>query len=65
MTNAPKPDTTQDQPAWDVPKVRLCLRCKDSFRSEWSGERVCPRRKSTNAWRSGETLRSRPAGNKG
>ena len=64
MTAAPKIDAASDQPTWDVPKVRRCLRCKDEFRSEWSGERVCPRCKNTNAWRSGEMLRSRPTGNK-
>ena len=35
------------------PKTRPCLVCKSSFLSEWAGERVCRRCKSTAAWRSG------------
>jgi hypothetical protein len=32
---------------------RPCLRCQDRFPSAWAGERVCPRCKSTSAWREG------------
>lgn len=39
-------------------KLRLCLRCRVEFRSEWAGERVCSRCKSTSAWRQGSPLRS-------
>jgi hypothetical protein len=39
--------------AWDVPKVRKCLTCRTPFESEWSGERICKRCKSTAAWKSG------------
>lgn len=31
---------------------RNCLRCRRTFRSEWAGERVCPRCKSTKEYRS-------------
>jgi hypothetical protein len=34
-------------------KPRLCLKCQASFGSEWAGERICPRCKATDAWRSG------------
>ncbi|MEM7224665.1 MAG: hypothetical protein AAF495_16925 [Pseudomonadota bacterium] len=34
-------------------KVRLCLMCRDSFKSTWSGDRVCRKCKATSTWRSG------------
>ena len=34
-------------------KARLCLMCRKMFTSEWSGERVCRRCKSTETWRRG------------
>ena len=34
-------------------KNRHCLMCRDTFLSQWAGERVCPKCKSTSAWRSG------------
>ena len=34
-------------------KTRRCLMCNQSFESEWAGERVCRRCKSTEAWRRG------------
>lgn len=37
------------------PKIRKCLgECGQPFHSEWAGERVCKRCKSTEAWRRGE-----------
>lgn len=39
--------------ASDVPRVRVCLRCKANFESEWSGERICRPCKSTTSWRNG------------
>lgn len=36
-------------------KIRNCLVCKSSFQSEWSGERVCRRCKTTKLWRGGPT----------
>ena len=34
-------------------ETRPCLLCREPFPSEWAGERVCPRCKSTAAWRNG------------
>ncbi len=34
-----------------VAKTRLCLKCRERFKSEWSGERVCKHCKSLNSWR--------------
>ncbi len=35
----------------DETRTRNCLRCKAEFRSGWSGERICPRCKSSRTWR--------------
>ncbi len=35
------------------PKVRNCLSCLRPFTSEWAGERICPKCKSSVSWRSG------------
>lgn len=53
MSYSPEIRAPFDLPAWDVPKARHCLRCKAEFHSEWSGERICRRCKSSNAWRNG------------
>ena len=34
-------------------KERPCLKCREPFKSEWWGERVCPRCKTKSAWREG------------
>ena len=34
-------------------KQRQCLICSELFLSEWSGERICKRCKSSSTWRSG------------
>jgi hypothetical protein len=34
-------------------KVRTCLKCREPFDSEWSGERVCKTCKTNIAWREG------------
>ena len=44
---------TQDLNPGDVPKVRKCLMCGNSFESAWSGERICKRCKGSSAWKSG------------
>jgi hypothetical protein len=46
---------TLDEPASRVetPKVRRCLMCHEPFGSEWSGERLCKRCKTSAQWRSG------------
>ena len=52
----------EDLPAEERPpdtvKTRRCLRCDGTFESEWAGERICPRCKSSAAWRSGMPLSS-------
>ena len=32
-------------------KTRCCLKCREPFKSEWSGERICQRCKSSDSWR--------------
>ncbi len=39
----------------DTVKTRSCLKCREPFESEWSGERVCKHCKSLNSWREGTT----------
>ena len=60
MTNSPATHAPKDQPPMDVPKIRQCLRCHDTFHSEWAGERICSRCKSTAAWRKGVPQQSHP-----
>lgn len=57
MTKAPATDVLRDGLARDVSKVRKCLRCKATFPSKWSGERICARCKSSNSWRNGMPFR--------
>jgi len=64
MTYSPATDAPSDQAPGDVPKVRQCLRCKATFRSEWSGERICSHCKNSNAWRNAAPLRSCPSNNR-
>jgi len=41
-------------PEGDIdPKVRNCLSCLRPFTSEWAGERICPKCKSSVSWRMG------------
>lgn len=47
LANAVEPDVNPEA------KTRNCLMCRDLFPSQWAGERVCPKCKSTSAWRSG------------
>lgn len=37
----------------DVPKERLCLRCRTLFSSEGFGERICRRCKASRSWKMG------------
>lgn len=37
----------------DDSKARPCLMCGHTFESEWAGERVCRKCKSTETWRRG------------
>lgn len=52
-----------DRPARAAVKYRPCLVCKTAFPSEWAGERVCARCKSTTLWRGGG-LRTFPTGHR-
>ncbi len=38
-----------------VTKTRQCLKCREPFKSEWSGERVCKHCKSLDSWRQATT----------
>ena len=37
----------------DTQQTRTCLTCGRSFTSEWAGERICRRCKSSSTWRQG------------
>lgn len=65
MSGSPAKDAPTDLPAPDVAKMRQCLRCRTGFVSNWAGERICSRCKSTNAWRNGSPHRSSITGNGG
>ena len=47
-------DTPEGTFSQSDPKPRHCLRCRSEFRSEWAGERVCPKCKGSSSWRSGQ-----------
>jgi hypothetical protein len=47
-----KPESDREHNA----KTRKCLMCRQSFSSTWSGERVCPQCKQTQAWSDGAGL---------
>ena len=44
-----EPDAKRD----DQRKTRKCLVCETPFLSEWAGERVCLKCKSSKTWRRG------------
>jgi predicted RNA-binding Zn-ribbon protein involved in translation (DUF1610 family) len=46
-------EVAQEEDAQADAKTRQCLVCRQQFPSEWAGERICPKCKSTAAWRSG------------
>ena len=60
MNKSPVMGMPSDQTYGDAPKDRPCLRCKDTFASEWSGERICPQCKRSVAWREGAPLQAFP-----
>ena len=37
-------------------KKRRCLMCRSDFVSHWPGERVCPKCKSSHAWKDGADI---------
>ena len=43
-------DVAAGRPAQE-PKDRACLACGSTFASEWAGERICRRCKSSHTWR--------------
>jgi hypothetical protein len=57
MTKFSLDELPDDQPSQDDPKVRQCLRCRNTFQSQWAGERICGRCKGSNTWRSGIPVR--------
>jgi len=63
MTDPQGSEALSDQPTWDIAKARQCLRCEATFPSEWSGERICTRCKSSYAWRNSAPFRARLSGN--
>jgi hypothetical protein len=62
MYSPPPTEMPADQPAKDVNRQRDCLRCGDSFESEWAGVRICPRCKRSKAWQSGVSIGSGSTG---
>jgi hypothetical protein len=48
-----KQDTNQDVDTQYVRKLRRCLMCGQNFESDWAGERICRKCKSTEAYRRG------------
>ena len=48
-----KQDTNQDVEPQYIRKLRRCLMCGQDFESDWAGERICRKCKSTEAYRRG------------
>jgi len=48
-----KPEFEPDAKRDDQRKTRKCLVCETPFLSEWAGERVCLKCKSSKTWRRG------------
>ena len=48
-----KPVYEEDVRHDDERKTRKCLVCKAPFLSEWAGERICHKCKSSSNWRGG------------
>jgi hypothetical protein len=48
-----KPEYEEDVRRDDERKTRKCLMCEEPFLSEWAGERVCRKCKSSKSWRMG------------
>jgi hypothetical protein len=62
MTKFSLSDLQDEQLNQGDPKVRQCLRCRSAFESQWAGERICARCKSSSAWRSGLPVRNSSSG---
>ena len=48
-----KPEYEEDVRRDDERKTRKCLMCRVEFLSEWAGERICRKCKSSKNWRRG------------
>ena len=48
-----KPEYEEDVRRDDERKTRKCLMCEAPFFSEWAGERICRKCKSSKNWRNG------------
>ena len=48
-----KPEYEEDVRRNDERKTRKCLMCEAQFLSEWAGERICHKCKSSKNWRMG------------
>jgi hypothetical protein len=53
MTPDKKTELKTDNGIDPVQIERLCLKCGTKFPSQWSGERICPKCKTTSSWRQG------------
>ena len=42
----------EEEPVQEI-KERKCLKCREVFPSQWAGERICKRCKSSGSWRNG------------
>ncbi len=51
-----------DERQRDESRIRDCLRCRVPFPSSWFGERICPKCKSTNNWRTGAAFSTHASG---
>ncbi len=51
-------DQEDDERRAAAGRRRPCLKCQTIFSSAWSGERICPRCKSSKSWQSGGLSRS-------
>jgi hypothetical protein len=58
MTATLEPASPDRHPA-DVPTLRQCLRCRETFLSEGFGERICRHCKSSRSWRDAAPLASK------
>ncbi len=50
----PQDEEHETFPRQEDPRTRRCLMCATDFLSEWSGNRICKRCRSSAAYRSGE-----------
>ena len=58
MANKEDEPITSDKTAPSDGTKRTCMMCKESFVSEWSGERVCKRCRGSGAWKHSAAYRA-------